>query len=146
MLREEEKREIKDKDNNSNKSQKISSLYNSRVHCKELLKEILKNHMKDGFDNFEYISIYIKKMFNLKKFQFIKKGFEPKNVIDLTKYERKQIVDSTKKIKKKEIEIVNCYMDDLMNHFKMLEWIGIGFNNVESYKLNLSIKVFSTII
>ena len=138
MQKEEEKRENHDKNNTNNYSIQI---YNSRVHCKELLKDIIKNHTKDGFENFEDVSFFIKKKFNLKKFQYRRKEKVPKSIIDLTNYEKNQLVDSNKKIKKKELETINSYMDDLLNQFKILEWVGVGFNNVESFKLNLSLKV-----
>ena len=138
MQKEEEKRENHDKNNTNNYSIQI---YNSRVHCKELLKDIIKNHTKDGFENFEDVSFFIKKKFNLKKFQYKRKEKVPKSIIDLTNYEKNQLADSNKKIKKKELETINSYMDDLLNQFKILEWVGVGFNNVESFKLNLSLKV-----
>lgn len=138
MQKEEEKRENHDKNNTNNYSIQI---YNSRVHCKELLKDIIKNHTKDGFENFEDVSFFIKKKFNLKKFQYRRKEKVPKSIIDLTNYEKNQLADSNKKIKKKELETINSYMDDLLNQFKILEWVGVGFNNVESFKLNLSLKV-----
>ena len=138
MQKEEEKRENHDKNNTNNYSIQI---YNSRVHCKELLKDIIKNHTKDGFENFEDVSFFIKKKFNLKKFQYRRKEKVPKSIIDFTNYEKNQLADSNKKIKKKELETINSYMDDLLNQFKILEWVGVGFNNVESFKLNLSLKV-----
>ena len=75
MQKEEEKRENHDKNNTNNYSIQI---YNSRVHCKELLKDIIKNHTKDGFENFEDVSFFIKKKFNLKKFQYRRKEKVPK--------------------------------------------------------------------
>ena len=140
MKREEEKKEMKDKNNRSNNNQ--LAVYNSRLHLKELFKEILKNHTKDGFEKFEEISIYIKKKFGLKKFQFKKIERIPKNIIDLTNYEKTNLIEQNRKIKKKELIQINSYMDDLFNHSKILEWAGIGFNNTEFYKLNLSIRVF----
>ena len=139
MKREEEKKENVDKDRNSNNAE--LTVYNSRIHCKELFKEILKFHINDGFDNFEDLSYYIKKKFNSKKFQFTRQIKAPKNIIDLTKYEKNQLLEPTKKLKKKELETVNGYLDDLLNQFRMLEWAGISFNQAENYKLNISINV-----
>jgi hypothetical protein len=139
MKREEEKKEMNDKDNHSSKTE--PTIYNSKLHCKELFKEILKNHVSDGLDNFEDLSYYIKKKNFAKNFQFTKKENQPKNIIDLTKYEKNNISNKNKKIKKKELEMVNSYMEDLPNLFRILEWAGVGFNNVETYKLNLSLKV-----
>jgi hypothetical protein len=144
MKREEEKKEMHDKDSNSIKTE--PTIYNSKLHCKELFKEILKNHVSDGLDNFEDLSYYIKKKNFAKKFQYTKKENQPKNVIDLTKYEKNNISNKNKKIKKKELEMVNSYMEDLPNQFRILEWAGVGFNNVETYKLNLSLKVIKCII
>ena len=136
---EEEKKEMKDKNNRSHNNDLI--VYNSRLHFKELFKEILKNNTKDGFEKFEDISIYIKKKFGLKRFQFYKKEHIPKNIIDLTSYEKSNLSDLKRKVKKKELIPLNSYMDDLLNQSKILEWAGVGFNNTEYYKLNLSIKV-----
>lgn len=141
MKREEEKKEMNDKDNSSIKTQ--PTIYNSKLHLKELFKEILKNHVSDGLDNLESLSYYIKQKNYSKKFQYTKKENNPKQVINLTKYEKDNISNKIKKIKKKELETVNTYIEDLLNQFRILEWAGVGFNDVENYKLNLSIKVFS---
>lgn len=135
MKREEEKREMVDKD----KSELM--VYNSRVHCKELFKEVLKFHKNDGFDNFEHISFFIKKKFSSKKFQYAKKVVPQRNIIECTKYEKAQLFESTKKSKKKDIEFSNGLLEDIPNNFRMLEWAGISFNSTENYKLTLSIKV-----
>lgn len=143
MKQEEEKKEMNDKDNNSLRTE--PSTYSSKLHCKELFKEILKNHVSDGLDNFEDLSYYIKKKNFAKKFQYTKKENHPNNIIDLTKYEKNNITNKNKKIKKKELEMVNYYMEDLLNQFRILEWAGVGFNNIETYKLNLSLKVIQYI-
>ena len=91
MIIEENKNESNEKSNPKEHNTE-RSVYNDISHINELVKEILAYHEKDGVDQFEQISMFIKKKMTKLSFQYTKPLKKYKKCVELTDYEQKIIV------------------------------------------------------
>ena len=134
MLTEDEK----NGENRPKSEQKI--LYDVNEHMRELIKEIVTSHQKDGYDKFEKISMFLReKNTKLDNFQYIHPEKIIKTVINITPLEKKTIIKAINK-GDKEIKKINNYMEDILAQSELLEWGGISFSDIEWYKIRAAIK------
>ena len=134
MLTEDEK----NGENRPKSEQKI--LYDVNEHMRELIKEIVTSHQKDGYDKFEKISMFLReKNTKLDNFQYIHPEKIIKTVVNITPLEKKTIIKEINK-GEKEIKKINNYMEDILAQSELLEWGGISFSDVEWYKIRTAIK------
>ena len=113
--------------------------YNNVHHLNEMIKEILAYHKEDGMENFEEISMYIKRKMTKLSFQYFIPQFEPKKSIELTPLEEKVFKELNKR-KSKKVETVTNYMEDVLALSRVLEWGGITFNKSKWFKIRLAMK------
>jgi len=113
--------------------------YNDEHHLNELIKEILANKKQTGLEEFEEISLYIKKKMTKLSFQYYIPQYVPKKSIELTPYEEKIFSELNKK-KPKQIETIHNYIEDVLELSKILEWGGISFSRSEWFKIRLGMK------
>ena len=92
IIEEENKNESLEKQN-KNTSSTDRLIYDDVNHLNELIKEILAYHEKDGVDNFEQISMYIKRKMTKLSFQYSKAQRKVHKSVELTEYEQKIIVN-----------------------------------------------------
>ena len=114
-------------------------IYDDTNHLNELIKEIVSLHKEDGYDNFEEISMYIKKKMTKLTLEYEPYPYIPKKLVILTPKEEK-ILHETSKIKVTKAKDIPNYMEDILTHSTILEWAGINFNQKEWYKIRLAMK------
>ena len=114
-------------------------IYDDTNHLNELIKEIVSLHKEDGYDNFEEISMYIKKKMTKLTLEYEPYPYIPKKLVILTPKEEK-ILQESSKIKISKAKEISNYMEDILSHAAILEWAGINFNQKEWYKIRLSMK------
>ena len=114
-------------------------IYDDINHLNELIKEIVSLHKGDGYDNFEEISMYIKKKMTKLTLEYEPYPYIHKKLVILTSKEEK-ILQESSKIKVTKTKNVQNYMEDILSHATILEWAGINFNQTEWYKIRLSMK------
>ena len=114
-------------------------IYNDTNHLNELIKEIVSLHKEDGYDNFEEISMYIKKKMTKLTLEYEPYPYIPKKLVIMTQKEEKVLQESSK-IKIQKVKEISNYMEDILSHAAILEWAGINFNQKEWYKIRLSMK------
>ena len=116
---------------NQKQKEDIRKVYDNSQHIKELLKEIVSDHIEDGYDTFEKTSIYLRqKNSKLDNFQFIQPTKEIKRSFKL----------SFAKNREKQTKLLNNYMEDILLQSRILEWGGISFSDEEWYKIRLAMK------
>ena len=115
--------------------------YTLSTHVQELVKEICTLHPKDGYDNFETISLFTRELNTNLNFQFTKPQTIIKPLFNLTDKEQ-QILQSLPKTQK--VKIVDHYMDDILTHAKLFEWGGISFSDDEWFKIRIAMKKLLT--
>ena len=135
----------KQKKNQNVEIQKPSKklIYDDTNHLNELIKEIVSLHKEDGYDNFEEISMYIKKKMTKLTLEYEPYPYIPKKLVILTPKEEKVLQESSK-IKISKTKEISNYMEDILSHATILEWAGINFNQIEWYKIRLSMKKLLT--
>jgi hypothetical protein len=106
MIREDNKNESIEK-----QAQDSRIEYNDVHHMNEVIKELLANRKEGGLDEFEDISMYIKKKMTKLSFQYYIPPYEPKKSLELTQQEEKTFKELNKK-KTKEIETIPHYMQE----------------------------------
>lgn len=113
--------------------------YDYSIHMDELVKEILAYHQKDGLENFEEISMFVKK--KISKLSISHKITEriPQTLIDFTEYE-KNILKMIENKKQKSLNKIPNIMDDVLEKAKILEWGGVNLSKPVWYKLKLAMK------
>ena len=121
------------------KKGEIPKQYNYNQHFRELIKEICTCHKKDGYDNFENISVMVREKNTNLNFQFVKEDTKVKRAFQLTPLEEKILNDFSAKNQKKA-SLLNNYMDDVMAQAKLFEWGGVSFSDEEWYKLKMAMK------
>ena len=121
------------------KKGEIPKQYNYNQHFRELIKEICTCHKKDGYDNFENISIMVREKNTNLNFQFVKEDTKVKRSFQLTPLEEKILNDFSAKNQKKAT-LLNNYMDDVMAQAKLFEWGGVSFSDEEWYKIKMAMK------
>ena len=116
-------------------------VYDYNSHIKELIKEICTSHKKDGYENFETISMFLRE-----KFTKLDNGFQYKNLIpeikktfELTPIEEEVLTNFSTK-RDKSIKLIDNYMEDILSQSKLFEWGGVSFSNEEWYKIRMSMK------
>ena len=114
-------------------------IYDDTNHLNELIKEIVSLHKEDGYDKFEEISMYIKKKMTKLTLEYEPYPYIPKKLTIFTPKEQK-ILQQTSKIKVPKVKEVPNYMEDILLHASILEWVGINFNQTEWYKICLAMK------
>ena len=114
-------------------------IYDDINHLNELIKEIISLHKKDGYDNFEEISMYIKKKMTKLTLEYEPFPYIHKSIVINTQKEE-QILQQNIKLKVSKTNILNHYMEDIFFQSKILEWAGITFSAKEWYKLRLAMK------
>ena len=114
-------------------------IYDDINHLNELIKEIISLHKKDGYENFEEISMYIKKKMTKLTLEYEPYPYIHKPIVINTPQESKVLKENLK-IKVLKTKTLNHYMEDILSQSKMLEWAGITFNSKEWYKLRLAMK------
>ena len=114
-------------------------IYDDTNHLNELIKEIVSLHKEDGYDKFEEISMYIKKNMTKLTLEYEPYPYIPKKLVILTPKEEK-VLNQASNIKVKKVKEINNYMEDILLHASILEWIGINFNQTEWYKIRLAMK------
>ena len=114
-------------------------IYDYTNHLNELIKEIISLHKKDGYENFEEISMYIKKKMTKLTLEYEPYPYIHKPIVISTPQESKVLEQNTN-IKISKTKILNNYMEDILSQSKILEWAGITFNQKEWYKLRLAMK------
>ena len=114
-------------------------IYDDMNHLNELIKEIISLHKKDGYDNFEEISMYIKKKMTKLTLEYEPYPYVHKPIIINTPQESKVLKENTK-VKILKTKVLNNYMEDLLAQSKILEWAGITFSSKEWYKLLVAMK------
>ena len=125
---------------NQKQKEDIRKVYDNSQHIKELLKEIVSDHIEDGYDTFEKTSIYLRqKNSKLDNFQFIQPTKEIKRSFKFTPLEDK-ILTSFAKNREKQTKLLNNYMEDILLQSRILEWGGISFSDEEWYKIRLEMK------
>ena len=118
-------------------------IYDDNNHLNELIKEIVSLHKEDGYDKFEEISNYIKKKMTKLTLEYEPYPYIPKKLIILTQKEEK-ILQEKLKIKIPKVKEVPNYMEDILHHSSILEWVGINFSQMEWYKIRLAMKKLLT--
>lgn len=113
--------------------------YDYSVHLDELVKEILAYHEKDGLDNFEEISMFIKKKISKLSINYKTQTEKPKSIIDMTELEQ-QIIKTISNKQQKSFPKLNNLMDDVVEKARILEWAGVDFGKKTWYKLKLAMK------
>ena len=114
-------------------------IYDDTNHLNELIKEIVSLHKEDGYDKFEEISMYIKKKMTKLTLEYEPYPYIPKKLMILTPKEEK-IIQEKSQIKVPKVKEVQNYMEDILLHASILEWIGINFNQTEWYKIRMAMK------
>ena len=105
----------------------------------ELLKEIISLHKKDGYQNFEEISMYIKKKMTKLTLEYEPYPYVHKSIVINTPQERK-VLNENNTIKITKTKVLNNYMEDILSQSKMFEWAGVTFGKNEWYKLRIAMK------
>lgn len=113
--------------------------YNYRMHLDEVLKEIFAYQQKDGFKQFEEVSIYMKQKISKLASNYIIKTPIPKNVLEMSEYEKKIFKEVETSRQKQLIKYPNV-MDDILEKSTILEYGGITFGKPMWYKLKLAMK------
>ena len=113
--------------------------YDYENHLNELIKEIISLHKKDGYENFEEISMYIKKKMTKLTLEYEPYPYIHKPLVICTPKEE-SILKANSKIKITKTKTINHYMEDLISQSKILEWAGITFNELEWYKIRIAMK------
>ena len=112
------KRNSKDNTNRptSNQISKPSKklIYDDVNHLNELIKEIVTLHKNDGYDNFEEISMYIKKKMTKLTLEYEPFPYVHNPLVILTPKEQKILSENTK-IKIPKTKDVTNYMDDILS-------------------------------
>ena len=121
------------------KKGEIPKQYNYNQPFRELIKEICTCHKKDGYDNFENISVMVREKNTNLNFQFVKEDTKVKRSFQLTPLEEKILNDFSAKNQKKAT-LLNNYMDDVMAQAKLFEWGGVSFSDEEWYKIKMAMK------
>ena len=129
----------KGEQNNHLKKPSKKLIYDDTNHLNELIKEIVSLHKEDGYDKFEEISMYIKKKMTKLTLEYEPYPYIPKKLMILTPKEEKILMEKSK-IKVPKVKTVPNYMEDILHHASILEWIGINFNQTEWYKIRLAMK------
>jgi hypothetical protein len=118
-----------------------TKVYDYNSHIKELIKEICTSHKKDGYENFETISMFLRE-----KFTKLDNGFQYKNLIPeikktfkLTSIEEEVLTNFSSK-NDKTIKTIPNFMEDIISQSKLLEWGGVSFSDEEWYKIRMSMK------
>ena len=114
-------------------------IYDDTNHLNELIKEIVSLHKEDGYDKFEEISLYIKQKMTKLTLEYEPYPYIPKKLMILTPKEEK-IIQEKSQIKVPKVKEVQNYMEDILLHASILEWIGINFNQTEWYKIRMAMK------
>lgn len=114
-------------------------VYDDKNHLNELLKEIVSLHKEDGYDKFEEISMYIRKKMNKMTMEYKPEQYTHDKLTVQTPTEEEILKEETK-IKIKNPNQINNYMDDILSQANMLEWAGITFSEREWYKLRIAMK------
>ena len=121
------------------KKGEIPKQYNYNQHFRELIKEICTCHKKDGYDNFENISIMVREKNTNLNFQFVKEETKVKRSFQLTPLEEK-VLNEFANNKPKKAKLVSNYMDDIMAQSKLFEWGGVSFSEEEWFKIQMAMK------
>ena len=114
-------------------------IYDDVNHLNELMKEIVSLYKEKGYDNFEEISMYVKKKNSKLNLEYKPVPYEHKPSVIFTPIEEKIIKEKTK-IKVTKTEEINNYMDDILSQASILEWVGISFSKTEWYKIRIALK------
>lgn len=115
-------------------------IYDNKQHMRELIKEIVTCHTKDGYENFEKISQFVReKNTKLDFFQFKQPEKDIKRVTILTPDEEKILTNFATK-KKRPAKLINNYMEDILAHSKLFEWGGVSFSEEQWYKIRMAMK------
>ena len=132
---------INKKKKEEEKKQLVSKklIYDDISHLNELLKEIISLHKKDGYENFEEISMYIKKKMTKLTLEYEPYPYVHKSIVISTPQESK-VLNQNSTIKIAKTKTINHYMEDILSQSKMLEWAGVSFGQNEWYKLRLAMK------
>ena len=132
---------MKNKREQNHLTQKPSKklIYDDTNHLNELIKEIVSLHKEDGYDKFEEISMYIKKKMTKLTLEYEPYPYISKELMILTPKEKK-VFQEKLKIKVPKVKEVQNYMEDILSHASILEWVGINFNQTEWYKIRLAMK------
>lgn len=114
-------------------------IYTDENHLNELIKEIVSLHQEDGYENFEEISMFIKKKMTQLSTEYVPIPYIHNSKITYTPKENKILREKTK-IKIDKTLTINNYMEDIFLNSNMLEWAGISFNPTEWYKIRIAMK------
>ena len=120
-------------------SQDRRLIYDDKNHLNEVMKEIVSMYQKEGYDNFEEISMYTKLKSEKLTMEYKPIPYKHKPTILLTPSEEK-ILKMETKIKVNKVQELNNFMDDIISQSQILEWAGISFNKVEWYKIRIALK------
>jgi hypothetical protein len=120
-------------------SQDRRLIYDDKNHLNEVMKEIVSMYQKEGYDNFEEISMYTKLKSEKLTMEYKPIPYKHKPTILLTPTEEK-ILKMETKIKVNKVQELNNFMDDIISQSQILEWAGISFNKVEWYKIRIALK------
>lgn len=112
--------------------------YTDMNHLYELLKEIISINKETGYDNFEEISMFIRKKMSKLSMQYLPSPYTHTKVPVLTPTELSILSKALPKIK--ETKTITHFMEDILSYSTMLEWAGISFGQSEWYKLRLAMK------
>ena len=114
-------------------------IYDDVNHLNELIKEIVTLQKNDGYDNFEEISMYIKKKMTKLTLEYEPFPYVHNPLVILTPKEEKILSENTK-IKISKTKDITNYMEDILSQSKIFEWAGITFNQMEWYKIRIAMK------
>lgn len=96
-------------------------------------------HRDDGYENFEEISMFVKKKMTQMDMEYVPYPYIHRRIVTLSLNEEKILKEETK-VKIDKTKEINNYMSDLFFTANMLEWAGISFNSNEWFKLKIAIK------
>ena len=113
--------------------------YDYQQHFKELLKEICTIHSKDGYEEFEKTSMFLRDKNTKLNFQFKPIEEKVQRCFQVTPLEEKVLNEHATKNPKKAT-LLNNYMEDILSQSKLFEWGGVSFNEEEWYKIRLAMK------
>ena len=88
-------------------------IYDDTNHLNELIKEIISLHKKDGYDNFEEISMYIKKKMTKLTLEYEPFPYIHKPIVISTPKEA-EVLQKNTNIKVSKTKILNHYMEDIL--------------------------------
>ncbi|MCQ2818742.1 MAG: hypothetical protein MJ252_15860 [archaeon] len=114
-------------------------VYTLQQHMREILKEICVLHREDGYDKFEQISKFVREKNTKLNFQFVKEEHKVPKCFELTEEEEKVMTEYALK-RPKEAQLVENYMEDVLQQAKLLEWGGVSFGDEEWFKIRMAMK------